>query len=71
MVTGRKSIGGGALPEKKKMGRPTDSPKRHEVKARVDDAFLKILDDYCIKHNKNRAEGVRDAIYLLKNVDPK
>ena len=59
------------MPEKKKMGRPTDSPKRHEVKTRIDDAALKILNDYCSEHSKNRAEGVRDGIYLLKKVDPK
>ena len=58
------------MPEKKKMGRPTDSPKRHIVKAHVDDAVLKILDDYCAEHNKKRAEGVRDGIYRLKKDNP-
>lgn len=48
------------------MGRPTDSPKRHEVKARVDDDTLQILIDYCNKNNRNKAEGVRDGIYRLK-----
>jgi len=52
------------------MGRPTDSPKRHIVKAHVDDAVLKILDDYCAEHNKKRAEGVRDGIYRLKKDNP-
>lgn len=59
------------MPEKKKMGRPTDSPKRHEVKTHVDDAMLKILDDYCVLHNKKRSEGLRDGISLLKQVDLK
>jgi hypothetical protein len=53
------------------MGRPTDSPKRHVVRTHIDDDALKILDDYCTEHNKKRAEGVRDGIYLLKKVEPK
>jgi len=53
------------------MGRPTDNPKPHVVKAHIDDKGLKILDDYCNKHNKKRAEGVRDGIYRLKEDDPK
>ena len=57
------------MPEKKKMGRPTDSPKIHEVKTRVDGETLKILDDYCDKNGKKRAEGLRDGIHQLK--DPK
>ena len=64
-------LGGEILPEKKKMGRPTDNPKRHIVKAHVDDDTLKILDDYCNEHNKKRAEGVRDGVKLLKNAYPK
>ena len=59
------------MPEKKKMGRPTDSPKRHEVKTRVNDTTLKILDDYCTAENKNRAEGLRDGIHRLKEASQK
>jgi len=55
------------LPQKKKMGRPTDSPKRHEVSARVDDETLIILDKYCIDTNQNRAQSIRDGIHLLKD----
>ncbi len=51
----------------KKMGRPTDNPKRYEVKARVNNVTLQILDDYCAKNNKNRAEGIRDGIHKLKD----
>jgi len=29
------------------MGRPTDNPKRHSVKARVDDETFRILNAYC------------------------
>ena len=45
-------LGDEVLPEKKKIGRPTDSPKIHEVKTHVDDETLKILDDYCDKNKK-------------------
>lgn len=56
---------------KKKMGRPTDNPKRHEIKARVDDETLSILEDYCKKANRNRAEGIRDGIHRLNDETPK
>ncbi len=49
-----------------KMGRPTDSPKGSRVTARVDEKTKKMLDEYCKKHNINQAEGVRRAIWRLK-----
>lgn len=55
------------MPVKRKVGRPTDSPKRYEVKARVDDQTLQILDQYCKENGKNRAEGIRDGIQHLKD----
>ena len=60
-------FGGVILKANKKMGRPTDSPKRHEVKARVNDETLQILDQYCAENDKKRAEGVRDGIHRLKD----
>jgi hypothetical protein len=54
------------LPPKKKMGRPTDNPKRHEIKARIDDETFQILTDYCEEKGKSRAEGVRDGIRKLE-----
>lgn len=59
--------GGARLTTNKKIGRPTDSPKRHSVKARVDDQTLQILDQYCKENDKNRAEGIRDGIQRLKD----
>lgn len=53
------------LTPKKKMGRPTDNPKRHEIKARIDDDTYKILNDYCEKQGKTKAEGIRDGIRKL------
>lgn len=48
------------------MGRPTDNPKRHEIKARVDDETFRILTVYCEEKGKSKAEGVRDGISRLK-----
>jgi len=54
------------LPPNKKMGRPTDNPKRHEIKARIDDETYQILNDYCEEKGKPKAEGIRDGIRKLK-----
>jgi len=47
-------------------GRPTDSPKRMQIAIRFDTETLQILDEYCEKENISRAEGVRQAVKLLK-----
>ncbi|MCI9045101.1 MAG: hypothetical protein HFJ96_06815 [Peptococcaceae bacterium] len=47
-------------------GRPTDNPKQTQVAVRFDSETLKILDDYCNSKNITRAEGVRQAVKLLK-----
>ena len=57
------------LSSKKKMGRPTDSLKCHDIRVRVNDETFEILQKYCKKEGKNRAEGIRDGIHRLK--DPK
>ena len=54
------------MPEKKKLGRPTDSPKRHEIKVRLDDATLQTLDAYCARKKVTRVQGIRDGINALK-----
>lgn len=54
------------MPPAKKMGRPTDNPKRHEIKARIDDDTLQVLTDYCEEYGKSKAEGIRDGINQLK-----
>jgi len=54
------------MPEGKKMGRPTDSPKRHEIKVRLDDAVLEILDDYCKRKSTTHVQGIRDGISALR-----
>ena len=54
------------MPEKKKLGRPTDSPKRHEIKVRLDDASIETLDSYCKRKAVTRVQGIRDGINALK-----
>lgn len=54
-----------SLPPNKKVGRPTDNPKRHNVKARIDDETYHILDNYCRTNGKSKSEGIRDGIRKL------
>lgn len=54
------------MPEKKKMGRPTDNPKQTQFSVRFDDETLSILDDYCEKNSLSRPEGIRKAVRKLK-----
>lgn len=54
------------MPEKKKMGRPTDNPKTTQFSVRFDQATLKILDEYCNDNNLTRPQGVREAVRKLK-----
>lgn len=54
------------MPEKKRMGRPTDNPKSNPIHIRLDDKSLEILDKYCVQENIKRTEGIRQGIYLLE-----
>ena len=54
------------MPEKKKIGRPTDSPKRHQLRVRLNDADLEKLDRYCKKKGITRVQGIRDGIHVLE-----
>ncbi len=47
-------------------GRPTDNPKHIQIAVRFDNETLQILDKYCKDKNITRAEGVRQAVKLLK-----
>lgn len=51
---------------KKKIGRPTDSPKQVQIAVRFDEETLRILDDYCEQEQISRAEGTRRAVRKLK-----
>ncbi|WP_195377024.1 hypothetical protein [Anaerotruncus rubiinfantis] len=54
------------MPEKKKLGRPTDSPKIHTIRVRLDERSYQILSTYCERNHKSIAEGVRDGIERLE-----
>ncbi len=54
------------VPEKKKIGRPTDDPKTVQFSVRFDETTLKILDDFCRKNAMTRPQGVREAVRRLK-----
>lgn len=51
---------------KKKMGRPTNSPKPIQIAVRFDDETLQILDNFCEQEKISRAEGTRRAIRRLE-----
>lgn len=54
------------LPEKKKMGRPTDNPKNAQFSVRFDEETLKVLDEFCKVNSMTRPQGVREAVRKLK-----
>ncbi len=51
---------------KKKMGRPTDNPKKTQFSVRFDDETLQILDKYCEDKHLTRPQGVREAVRKLQ-----
>ncbi len=53
------------VPGKKKMGRPTDSPKTMQFSIRFDSDTLKILDEYCSENQLTRPQGVSEALRKL------
>ena len=47
-------------------GRPKiENPKRNDIKVRIDDATLELLDEYCGAHQITRAEAIRQGVLLL------
>lgn len=54
------------VPEKKKMGRPTDNPKTAQFSVRFDEPTLRILDNFCKKNDMTRPQGVREAVRRLE-----
>ena len=55
------------LPEKKKMGRPTDNPKDIPTHVRLDRECNEILTAYCAKEKVARTEAIRRGIKKLKD----
>ncbi len=53
-------------------GRPkTDNPKGIEVKARIDEATDRRLQEYCLRHSKTRTDVVREGIEMVLEQDAK
>ena len=55
------------MPEKRKMGRPTDNPKGKPIHVRLDNECDSILDLYCGKKKVKKAEAIRRGIKKLKD----
>ena len=55
------------LPEKKKMGRPTDNPKEYPIHARLDEEANAILLAYCEQEEVSKMEATRRGIKKLKD----
>ena len=51
----------------KKMGRPTENPKKDRITVRLDNDSSKTLDEYCNQEKIERAEAVRIGIKKLEN----
>lgn len=49
-----------------KLGRPTDNPKEERITVRLDAECVRILNDYCEKHNATKTDAVRESIRRLK-----
>ncbi|MPM59107.1 hypothetical protein SDC9_105945 [bioreactor metagenome] len=55
------------LPEKKKMGRPTDNPKGTPIHVRLDEEASTILNQYCEQKQVSKMEAARRGIKKLKD----
>ncbi len=55
------------MPERKKMGRPTDNPKSTSIHVRLDNQCVEILKCYCEQEKVGRAEATRRGIISLKD----
>jgi len=51
----------------KKMGRPTDNPKAHQMTVKFDDECIKILEIYSEQENVPKTEAVRRGVMKLKD----
>ncbi len=50
----------------KKIGRPTDNPKRDKITVRLDEEASETLQKYCKQENISRVEGIRRGVKKLK-----
>jgi len=51
----------------KKMGRPTDNPKSHQITVKFDDECKEIIDRYSEQENVSKMETVRRGVKKLKD----
>ncbi|SKC77313.1 ribbon-helix-helix domain-containing protein [Maledivibacter halophilus] len=51
----------------KKMGRPTDNPKKYRIAVRLDEESKNILEQYCKEKKVNQMEAARRGIKKLKD----
>ncbi|MBS4917862.1 MAG: hypothetical protein KHZ93_09850 [Clostridiales bacterium] len=51
----------------KKMGRPTDNPKPHQMTVKFDDKCKSIIEQYSKQENVSKMEAVRRGVKKLKN----
>lgn len=54
------------MPDKKKIGRPTNNPKSNPIHVRLDNESIEILDKYCNQEEIKRTEGIRQGIKMLE-----
>lgn len=55
------------MPDKKKMGRPTENPKGTPMHVRLDEEASAILNKYCDQENVSKMEAARRGIKKLKD----
>ena len=55
------------MPEKKKMGRPTDNPKGISTHVRLDAECEAVLAQYCAQEQVAKTEAIRRGIKKLKD----
>lgn len=48
-------------------GRPTTSPKTHQIMVRLDEETEKIVDTYCAQEKVSKAEAMRRGARKLKD----
>ncbi len=51
----------------KKMGRPTDNPKRYRMSVKYDEECNQILNQYCEQKSVTKGEAARRGIKKLKS----
>ena len=51
----------------KKMGRPTDNPKTHQMTVKFDDECKEIIENYSEQENVSKMEAVRRGVKKLKD----